>query len=61
MQMADDGGKDLYPYPGKTKSRVWEFFRFLKNREGPPTKHNLDMSKAICVICNKAYANNGKF
>ena len=61
MQIARDQDEELFPYPGKVKSRVWEYFRFKKIREGPPTKTNLDMENAICILCKKTYTNNGKF
>jgi hypothetical protein len=44
----------IYPYPGQTKSKVWEYFGFLKIKEGPPTKHNLHLSPlkeySVCVV-----------
>ena len=30
--------RQIYSYPGKTKSRVWEYFGFYKIKEGPPSK-----------------------
>lgn len=41
----------IYPYPGPTKSEVWEYFRFLELKEGPSTRHNLDMTHAVCKWC----------
>jgi len=38
----------IYPYPGPTKSEVWEYFGFLELKEGPSTRHNLDMTHAVC-------------
>jgi hypothetical protein len=51
--------KNIFPYPGKTVSRVWDYFGFQKLNAGPPVKENLDMSKVICKICQKTYANKG--
>jgi len=36
-----------YPYPGCTKSKLWEYFGLLKIKEGPPTKHNLDIISTV--------------
>ena len=58
--MASDNGdhrREIYNYPGNARSRVWKYFGFQKNKEGPPIKENLDMSVAICRLCNKTYAN----
>ncbi|XP_069134524.1 E3 SUMO-protein ligase ZBED1-like [Argopecten irradians] len=50
----------IYPYPGgKARSRVWTHFGFYKIKEGGPSKENLDMTKAICKICRRSYANKG--
>jgi hypothetical protein len=49
----------IYPYPGTTKSKVWDFFGFYKLKEGPPTKKNLDMEHAVCRLCRKKYSNKG--
>lgn len=53
------GDRVIYPYPGQTKSKVWEYFGFYKSKEGPPTKVNLDMSQAVCRLCLKKYSNKG--
>ncbi|WAQ99568.1 ZBED1-like protein [Mya arenaria] len=59
-RMADENDDVLYDYPGgKAKSKVWLFFAFKIIKPGPPTKENLDMSKAYCRLCKKAYANKG--
>ena len=38
---------------------MWEYFSFYQVREGPKTKENLDMTKVICRLCRKLYANKG--
>jgi hypothetical protein len=50
----------LYNYPGKTKSKVWDYFGFLKIKDGPVSKQTLDMSTAVCRKCHKKYINKGK-
>jgi hypothetical protein len=51
--------QEIFPYPGNTKSNVWKYFGFLKKKEGPASKSNLDMSFAVCRLCLKKYANKG--
>ena len=46
-------------YPGNARSKVWEYFGFYQVKEGPKTKKNLDMTKVICRLCRKQYANKG--
>ena len=46
-------------YPGNARSKVWEYFGFYQLKEGPKTKENLDMTKVICRLCRKQYANKG--
>ena len=55
--MADQ--QKLYDHPGNKKSVVWKYFGFVKTQDGPANKTTLDMSKAICKLCGKAYANKG--
>ena len=38
-------------------SGVWQYFSFKNLREGPPTRHNLDMGKAICFFVKKTCTN----
>ena len=53
----DLGLPTIYSYPGnRSKSRVWKYFGFLKLKQGPPTRENLDISKALCRYCKKEYA-----
>ena len=52
--MADQ--QKLYDHPGNKKSIVWKYFGFVKTQDGPANKTTLDMSKAICILCRKAYA-----
>ena len=59
-RVSDDAEEKLYPYPGKVKSRVWEYFRFRKTQKGPPIKANLDMDTVVCRLCKKTYSNHGK-
>ena len=56
----DRNVQDIYPYPGKTKSKVWNYFGFCKMKEGPPSKQTLDMNYAICKLCRKKYTNKGR-
>nr|XP_022289058.1 zinc finger BED domain-containing protein 1-like [Crassostrea virginica] len=51
--------RQIYSFPGKTKSKVWDYFGFYKVKDGPASKHTLDMSQAICRKCGKKYANKG--
>ena len=38
----------IYPYPGKrSKNNTWKYFGFLKLKEGPPTRENLDILNII--------------
>ena len=46
--MSHDDDREVFPFPGKVKSSVWEFFGFYKDDCG-----NLDKSRAICKICRK--------
>ena len=56
----DTGLPTIYSYPGnRSKSKVWKYFGFLKVKQGPPTRENLDKSKAVCRYCRKEYANKG--
>ncbi|KAK3584783.1 hypothetical protein CHS0354_021243 [Potamilus streckersoni] len=56
--MEEKDPKTIYPYPvGKAHSRVWTYFGFYKAQEGPLTKENLDMTKVVCKLCRKEYAN----
>jgi hypothetical protein len=59
MEKTDEN--EIYPYPGKTRSVVWDFFGFKKkhNVDGPPVKQNLVMETAICRKSGKSYANKG--
>ena len=56
--IADHDG-EFFSFPGKTKSCVWDFFRFRKVWEGPANKSNLDMTTVVCKLCKKTYANKG--
>ena len=58
--MAGESAAETFEYPGRNaKSMVWRYFAFYKSKEGSATKENLDMSKAICRVCQKEYANEG--
>ena len=50
---------EICRYPGNDRSKVWEYFGFYQLKEGPKTKENLDMTKVICRLCRKKYANKG--
>ena len=50
---------EICRYPGNDRSKVWEYFGFYQLKEGPKTKENLDMTKVICRLCRKQYANKG--
>ncbi|WAR31598.1 ZBED1-like protein [Mya arenaria] len=46
---------ELFAYPGgKTKSIAWKYFKFRKQENG-----DLELRKAVCVVCGKEYANKG--
>lgn len=61
MADIEDSLETLYDHPGlKTKSLVWKHFGFLKTKEGPANFKNLDMSRAICKLCRRVYANKGR-
>lgn len=59
VQIGEADDRTIYPYPGKAKSKVWDFFGFYKSKDGPPNKTTLDMSVAICKVCKKKYSNKG--
>ncbi|XP_045196628.2 uncharacterized protein LOC123551627 [Mercenaria mercenaria] len=46
--MSQDEEREVFPFPGKVKSSVWEFFGFYKDDFG-----HLDKSRAICKLCRK--------
>ena len=50
---------EICRYPGNARSKVWGYFGFYQLKEGPKTKENLDMTKVICRLCRKQYANKG--
>ena len=51
---------EICRYPGNARSKVWEYFGFYQVKEGPKTKVNsVDMTKVICWLCRKQYANKG--
>ena len=50
---------EICRYPGNARSKEWEYFGFHQVKEGPKTKENLDMTKVICRLCGKQYANKG--
>jgi hypothetical protein len=39
------------------KNFVWKYFGFIKAKDGPATKTNLDITKDIYELCQKSYAN----
>jgi hypothetical protein len=39
------------------KNFVWKYFGFIKAKDGPATKINLDITKDIYELCQKSYAN----
>ena len=56
----EDDQREILPYPGtKSKSEVWKYFGFYRKAVGPPTRQNLDMSRAVCKLCRRTYANKG--
>ena len=38
---------------GAKNSIVWKYFGFIKAKDGPATKTNLDMTKAIYIIMSE--------
>lgn len=60
----DDDKQTIYNHPGgKARSQVWKVFGFFKkeDRQGPGTRENLDMTKAVCRLCRKEYTNKGLY
>ena len=41
---------EICRYPGNARSKVWQYFGFYED---------LDMTKVICRLCRKQYANKG--
>jgi hypothetical protein len=39
----------------KKTTVVWKYFGFIKAKNGPATKMNLDKTKVICKLCLKSY------
>ena len=56
---AEKAELEICRYPGNARSKLWEYFVFYQVKEGPKTKENLDMTKVICRLCRKQYANKG--
>lgn len=48
IDMSNEEERDIFPFPGKVKSSVWEFFGFYKDDFG-----SLDKSRAICKLCRR--------
>ena len=50
--------QEIIEFPGKAKSKVWNYFGFVKERkpDGPPQIHE---DKAVCKICSGAYKYTG--
>ena len=57
--MAEMAELEICRYPGNARSNVREYFGFYQLKEGPKTKENLDVTKVICRLCRKKYANKG--
>ena len=57
--VAEKAELEICRYPGNARSKLWEYFVFYQVKEGPKTKENLDMTKVICRLCRKQYANKG--
>ena len=50
-----NASEELCAYPGgKTKSIAWKYFKFRKKENS-----DLELRKAVCVVCGKEYANKG--
>lgn len=63
---SSDNSKEIFNHPGaggkgKARSDVWKVFGFHKKKSGPPSRDNLDMTKAVCRICRKEYINKGLY
>ncbi|XP_061162647.1 uncharacterized protein LOC133171872 [Saccostrea echinata] len=56
MMCFNDKREDTYFHTRVTKHRVWTYFAFNKLKDGPATKANLDMTKAVCRLCIKEYS-----
>ena len=52
-RMEDSQISKLYDHSGAKISAVWKYFGFIKAKDGPTAKTNLDtcMSKAIYTKC----------
>ena len=50
----------LNDHPGAKKSIVWKYFGFITTKDGPATKTNLEMTKAIYKLYLKSYANKAE-
>ena len=57
--VAEKSELEICGYPGNTRSKLWEYFVLYQVKEGPKTKENLNMTKVICRLCRKQYANKG--
>ena len=42
--------RTIHPYPGKTESKVWDYFGFYKIKEGPATRQTLDMTRHLPTL-----------
>ena len=47
--------RTIHPYPGKTKSKVWDYFGFYKIKEGPATRQTLDMTRHLPTLSKEIY------
>lgn len=53
--------KLFLPRTKNIRYKVWNHFGFRNGKDGPPTKENLDMDKAVCMLCSRSYAFKGLF
>ncbi|XP_033725237.1 zinc finger BED domain-containing protein 1-like [Pecten maximus] len=62
VAIATSTDTELYDHPGggKARSKVWDVFAFRKiKKELPSSRKNLDMTVAVCRLCQKSYKNTG--
>ena len=56
---AEMGELEIRSLSWKRQVKSVGIFWFYHVKEGPKTKENLDMTKVICRLCRKQYANKG--
>ena len=52
--------QNSYDHTGTKKSVVWKYFGFIEAKDGPATKTNLNMTKALFKLYWKSHDYNRK-